>query len=374
MLLAKCKDKIEDEILIHLLNPNKDYWDITLLFELAFILVKNGNNKAKKAIYLRYSKNLIDCYELVEPDVLVILDGLKGLEFVAKIEGKMIEQDSSYWIDDHILEICKKYHPASSPIDYLKEKSKSNKYIKIFISELEDIKSLNDEKKRTSITKSLSELLELIDEGKSIPIISGKWLNDSEILVIANLLLEEKDDEKIKSYLRLLKWTKYPLEISSLLGLLQTNNENIKHSTLQLFKQIKNQRIRDLIENNYTNLSFLYSHLELFVSNFLEKDICVLCDILDTLRDEDSIHDFALIIMDIFDNNEIKNRTKLLNKLYSIGNCSLCRKSFINRLIESKELSKDILKEIKYDCEPDIRKIANTYIKDNDNSCDSLPT
>lgn len=358
--LSRDKEKIENEILKQLNNPSNEHWDTILLFDLAAILARKGNKSARKAIYDRYEKNLKAEYDFVETEVLVTLDGLEGLEFAAKIQGEKMESDSTYWADNYLIEVCKKHFPESSPKEYLEEKSQSNKYIETFLSKVEEIESLRT-KGKTSSKRSLSQLLQLIEEGKRVPIIAGKWLKEEEILKAANLLLIEKDDKKIQQYLRLLSRAKYPLDISNLLPFLDTDNEGIKHSTLQILKKIEDYRIRELIDKNYTNFTYLNAHLEFFVSNFLEKDIGILCDILDTLEIEEEIHLFGMVIRDIFDKNFIKHPSKLLEKLYMVNNCSICREAFIKKLISAQQLSDEILREMRYDCEPDIRQLADTY-------------
>jgi hypothetical protein len=358
--LSRDKEKIENEIFKQLDNPSNEHWDTILLFDLAAILAQNGNENARKVIYDRYEKNLKAEYDFVETEVLVTLDGLKGLEFAAKIQGKKIELDSTYWTDNYLIEVCKEHYPESSPKQYLEEKSQNNKYIGTFLSKIEEIESLRT-KGKTSSKRSLSQLLQLIEEGKRVPIIAGKWLKDEEVLKVANLLLIEKDAKKIQPYLRLLSRTQYPLDISNLLPFLDTGNEGIKHSTLQILEKIEDYRIRELIDRNHTNITYLNEHIEFFVSNFLEKDIGVLCDILDTLESEEEIHSFGMVIRDIFDKNVIKHPSKLLDKLYKANNCSICREAFIKKLISAQQLSDKILREMRYDCEPDIRQLAETY-------------
>jgi hypothetical protein len=360
--LSRDKEKIENEIFKQLDNPSNDHWDTILLFDLAAVLAQNGNENARKVIYDRYEKNLKAEYDFVETEVLVTLDGLKGLEFAANIQGEKIELDSTYWADNYLIEVCKEHYPESSPQKHLEEKSQNNKYIETFLSKIEEIESLR-RKGKTINKRSLSQLLQLIEEGKTVPIISGKWLKDEEVLKVANLLLIEEDDKKIQPYLRLLSRTQYPLDISNLLPFLDTDNEGVKHSTLKILEKIEDYIIRELIDRNYTNYSYLNEHIEFFVSNFLEKDIGVLCDILDTLEDEEEIHSFGMVIRDIFDKNVIKHPSKLLNKLYMANNCSICRAAFIKKLISAQQLSDKILREMRYDCEPDIRQLADTYYK-----------
>ncbi|MGI0118257.1 hypothetical protein [Zooshikella sp. RANM57] len=359
--LARNKEKIVNEIIRQLNSPNKEYWDIQLLFDLAAIIAKQGNQEAKKAIYQRYSNNLNPEFEFADTNVLVALDGLNGLKFVAETQGRKIELDHDYWVDDRQLQVCKEYFPESSPKNYLAQKAQSNKYINVYLTKIEEIESLRTENATIRGKRSLSQLLKLIDEGKRIPIIAGKWLTDEEVVSVAKLLLHEKDEKKIEAYLRLLLRAKYPLDISNLLPLLITDNKQIKHSILRILSKIKDNQIRELIDKNYTDLTYLNDHLEFFVSNFFEKDLKVLSRILDTLDDDDEIHYFGMIIKDIFDGNSIKHPRNLLVKLYSATNCSICRESFIKILISANQISDKILRELRYDCERDIRQLANEY-------------
>jgi len=190
---------------------------------------------------------------------------------------------------------------------------------------------------------------------------AGKWLTDKELQKVAGLLLKERDEKKILSYLRLLAQKEYPLDISNLLALLKTENKPIKHLTLRLLAKVKDKRLRELIDKNYTDLDYLYDNLELFVSNYVENDMAVLSHILDTLKQEDEIHSFGMIIRDIFDENVIKHPEKLLYKLYALTNCSTCRKSFIKILMSANQVTDKLLRELGYDCETDIRQLARNY-------------
>ena len=355
---AKNREKIIDEILMNLSSSNKEYWDVHLLFDLALLLAKEGNGLARKVIYKRYANNLSEDFECIDTDVLVKLDGLNGLEFVADIQGKQLDKDSNFWIDEWLLDICKEYFPKTSPKNYLIEKSHNNKYIELFLSEMEEFESKEDDSKKKS-KLSLLELLDTVKRGENIPIISGKWLNEEELLNLVQILQKEEDEWKIQSYLRILKFAKYPLDISTLLPFLKVKNEQIKRSTLNILSKVKDEKIRELIDSNYSNLDFLFEHLRLFESNFLEKDMEVLFRIFNRLKDEDEIHFFGLVICAIARENTIENPKRLIEELYYVNNCSICRESFIKILMSTNQLSDKIYEELKYDCDSSIRQLSD---------------
>jgi len=348
--------------IINRLNfPSTEYWDAKLLFDLLGIIAKEGSELARQALYQRYSNNLKNKYEFIDTNVLITLDGLKGLEFVADIQGKQLKLDPDDWVDDYPIQLCKKHFPNTDPENYLKEKSKTNHNIKEFLIK---IKATNLFIKKDNIPFSLQQLLNLIDLGKDVFSFMGKDLTEKNVLKLAQLLLNEKNSKKIQSYLSLLIRHKYPLDISNLLRLLEIEEQRVKNLTLRLLSKIKDKKIRTLIDLNYTNLTYLYNHLAFFVSNYLENDITVLSNILNTLETEEDIHSFGLIILDIFDQNMIENPKKLLYKLYYLNNCSICRESFIRKLMLANQISDKLLQELKYDCDNDIRQLANQYKQD----------
>ncbi len=90
-------------------------------------------------------------------------------------------------------------------------------------------------------------------------------------------------------------------------------------------------------------------------------DLNVLCDILETLKHEEKIHYFGMVIQNIFENNAIKNSENILTRLYKESNCSVCREAFLQTLIRNQQISENLLREMQYDCEPEIRQLARQY-------------
>jgi len=124
MSFARNKVALTEKIISELNSPCKDYWDTQLLFKLSEVFAKQGNQLARATIYQRYSNNVNEGYEFVDTDVLVSLDGLQGLEFVADIQGKQLEFDADYWVDDMQIQLCKRHFPETNPEKYLQKNRK----------------------------------------------------------------------------------------------------------------------------------------------------------------------------------------------------------------------------------------------------------
>lgn len=362
LTLAKNQEKIEDTIVDNLLHARENDWDTTLLFDLVRVLAFNGNQQARIALYERYSNNIEPNFDFTETDALVILDGIKGLEFTAEIQGKNIKLDSKYWVDNWLLEVCQEYYPSSSPKQYLIDKSKENIHIHRYLSELQETNSLRENlKPRPQWT--LSQITELISKGKPIGANVGKNLKEDELIKLVDDFQKERDDKKIEIYLRIFSKVKYLGNISYIIPFISSENSRISYLALSVLSHTNHPIIRGIIENNYTDLNFLKDNMKLFVSNFKFKDIDILSSIVDLLKDEDEIHSVIGDVMDVLENNIIEKPSKLLNPLYKLNNCSICRKRMIKILMHSDDLSEIVFQELKYDCDEEIRELSNNYKK-----------
>jgi hypothetical protein len=116
-----------------------------------------------------------------------------------------------------------------------------------------------------------------------------------------------------------------------------------------------------IIDN--TSIKFLKDKIRLLVSNYRKRDIKLLLDICEKTQDEDEIHSFVSDVITVFENNKIEKPSVLLDKIYRINNCSLCRESMVEILISSNDLSEGILEELLFDSDLDIRKLAINYRK-----------
>jgi hypothetical protein len=356
--LAQNKEKIEDQIIEQLKVAKEENWDTDLLFKLAEKMALNGSNKAKNALYERYSKNISEGYEYIDTDALVSIDGLRGLEFCAEIQGEKIELDSEYWVDNGLIELCDEQFPNSCSKTFLEEKARENKYIKIYLSKIKEMAELwSNNKRKKKINWSYLDIKSYIDNGKLLPLYVGKWLNENDLLKLALDFTNENDTKKQLAYLRLFSRIKYPHDVSEVIPFIESTDTRTKYFALLTLSKVKDKQIRKLIDDNYQNLNYLKDNLKLFTNNYSPKDIQTFISILSTLEDEDDMHSFGMSIEDILNNNSIEKPSMILNQLYKMNNCSICRESIIKLLISKADLSENILNELQYDSNEDIRKV-----------------
>ena len=366
---AKNKTQIIKNISSGLCASKDDNWDTHQLIELSKHLALAGNEKAKQSLYDRYKKNLNPEFDFVETEALVEVDGFDGLCFSMKVIGEYLESTPDFWVDDILLSCFKENFPTFKLEKHIREVASSNKYIKTYLAS-EDVKNWFDNSDKTIKSNgktdySYKHVAELIRTGKRLPITVGKRMSPEDIAKLANDFEQNNNTEIEESYLRAFAYAKYSGNIKHVASFLYSNNERKSHYAVSILSKIQDDSIRLIIDN--TSIKFLKDKIRLLVSNYRKRDIKLLLDICEKTQDEDEIHSFVSDVITVFENNKIEKPSVLLDKIYRINNCSLCRESMVEILISSNDLSEGILEELLFDSDLDIRKLAINYRKEHSN-------
>lgn len=357
--LSKNRDMIEKSIINSLRLSKEDNWDTDQLFELVKCLALVGNEEAKKNLYDRYSKNLEAGYEFVETDALVELDGVEGLAYSAEILGRYLRINSGFWVDDSLIIACTEYRPDSEPEKYLFEKSKTNDDIKTYLEDISKNKGFGS--KRESLPDcTYEDISELISSGKLVPAYAGRKMNHDDLVKLSSDFENDKNKEHYESYLKVFSRVVYPGNIGYLIPFLSSSTSRIVNFSVSVLSKVKDPLIRAVIDKR--DIEFLKDKARLLVNNYNDQDVVLLLNILSSLENEDDIHSFIGDVVEIFENNIIQKPSELFNKLYRINNCSICRESMMKILMSAKDISIEILQELIYDSELDVRKLAENYM------------
>jgi hypothetical protein len=104
------------------------------LFALAKLYAQQNDTEAKQAIYDRFLNNPIEGSDWVGAYVILQLDGLNGLVYIAEKFGKYIEQNPDDWKDDWIIKRFQEENQDLKVYEKLKKKARTNKFIRIYLN------------------------------------------------------------------------------------------------------------------------------------------------------------------------------------------------------------------------------------------------
>ena len=110
-----------------------DTWALSQLFELAFIFSKEGNKKAKEAIYSRYGKKIIEGSAWCGEAQILELDSLEGLKYIAEVRGKALTENSEDWEDSFLVDSFQKDNPTIRVYEELEKAAENNLDTKTYL-------------------------------------------------------------------------------------------------------------------------------------------------------------------------------------------------------------------------------------------------
>lgn len=359
--------RIIDTVLEQLQSPQSTDWHLDQLVNIARAIAQSKSDSklaAIKAIFVRYKKNLDPDYENIFSSPLIDIGKLKGLEFVAEIDGKMLSLDDSHCVDDSDIDYFEERFPNSSPRKHLETLATENTDIKNYLNSIDETLKNRSRNKSKRHDFSIIQLLCRIDSNLGFSPFAGKKLSENDIKMVNELVDPEQDDDRLLAYLRLLSNVETALEISNILPALNSQNERSRFCARKILSKTTDTRVRELIDRNTDNIPYLRDNLELYISNFTPSDLPVITTLAKSLSDSDvddyDKHHFIYTMRELIYQNPEHDFSEPLWLLNLVNNCSICRESLLKTHLSNHTLDTHLLEEMKYDCEPDIRNLAYT--------------
>lgn len=347
------KDKIRNAVLHGLMSEKKDIWTLTQLFDLAKFYVKQGDQEIKQAIRNRFFNDIIESADWVGYQVILELDGLDGLKFVADKIGRFLMQNPDDLQDDLIITHFQAENPDIPAMLELEKAAKSNEYINIYLNNIQRAKEIRAD--YTMPKFDFQALIEQINKSEKTFISPAftKELSYNEIEQLADNFVKEKDLRRKEKYLSIFTRIKYPHDYKPIYELALRKPSKKNHLTdyaVGALKHIKADDIRELAVSKLHETNSPDYFTNLLINNYVEGDAKLLKTIVEKTRNENVIESLACSYVDIYKANKTKECIEPLLELYKKMNCSIHRYSIIEILIENNILPEDIHNEIEFDC------------------------
>jgi len=362
IVLSPQRENIIDKILHALLHQKEYSWGLHQMFDIAKILASEGNENARHILYKRFELNLKRGYEYCGDNAIIELDGIDGLKKVAELRGKMLAIDPEDWEDNSTVLFFQKENPAINVKTRLENAAKTNSYVRHYL----DAIAINNNL-RSSVTKPNVSYLAIREriENNTRPAIAMsqvKNIKRSDLKKLAGDFLKETDKEKQVMYLRLFSKTKFPSTYGPILSILKNAKKNKDSSLIDgciaALKYFAGDDIRAYAIEMLKKTTGPYIYLDLLVPNYRSGDHKLMQSIADRYKAEHIIHSIALASISIYSSNKTRECKLPLETVYSKLNCGHCRYEIVKIMIENKVISGKIKKEMRFDCNEDIRLLA----------------
>jgi len=362
------KEKIKQTIFHALASDKQDDHDFYHLCNLVARFAEQGEEEARKTIYKRYDSDPFGFCQNCDEEIIVKLDGMKGLKRIAEIKGKAllenIESCITHWIATNLQE----NNPQINVYEELARAAENNQSIKAYVDAIMDDKENRPQWEREKY--SYETITEAIKKYKRVHI-AEKWkkeLSKKDVRKLADDLLIQTERQTTASYMSIFNTIKWPYDYGILLKYAslpsmqnkkwQSKNwDMLVAKSCDALKFFSGADIREMALTKLDEVRIPYEYMSLLLKNYKKGDAKLLADIITRCNNDDEIHSTAWGIIEIYNKNTTKECKKPLEALYEKMNCGQCRTKIIKILIKNKALSDKIQREIQFDSEEDIRKL-----------------
>lgn len=259
------------------------------------------------------------------------------------------------------------YLPNTNISSLLKDSARDTQYIQTYLNQPRIQNWLNikaapaAEDEQTCLSRpTYKKLSELIQQDKHFGRMAARQADLKDLKRLSGDFETCTNTKQQKQYLKLFSVMPYPGNIKHLISFLYSKDEQNVRYALSSLSQSMSPSIRLLLDN--ASDDFLKDKVCLFANNFISNDINRLNRLFKIQHDEHQIHNFVSDLVDIIEINGAKVFHKLLDEIFKVNNCGLCRESLIIASIKDACISKQILDSLPYDSDLDIRQLAKTTI------------
>ena len=183
---------------------------------------------------------------------------------------------------------------------------------------------------------------------------------------MAKLAIEEDDIYKKAELLSVFKYSKdsFPLPVKPLIEYARLYNTELQENCLEILINCRDDEIRSLAQDLLKSGYFISYAIQMLITNYRESDKKLLLNALYSLdvdyTEKSFWHSVGMSILNASDRG-VKLPKEFFIYIYETTLCSCCRENAVRALGKSRQLSKDIIEECRFDSNYDIVQYVNRY-------------
>lgn len=343
------------------LSDAEDSWDIPQKFAMARRLAQSGNSEAREAMYAAFETMEFSARDVAEE--FVVLDGVPGLLFVVSRIGMRLARNSEEWEDDYLLGEARRACGPETVDAALQDAAKTDVNVRVYLDRVNKniaLRSATRSPEPGGLT--YCQIRTSIEAGHAGGLLTkwGQLASDSDLEVAAHDLIQERDPQKLLSYLRIFRKRRFPLEISPLLRLVESPDGPVPRHALIVLANLHDERIRSLAFRLIKTRSSkrVYS-IDLLVHNFRDGDHPIVESWCVAETDPSAINAFDRSLRDLFAlHPDLDSETRLLRRFYGLEPCAHCRCDIVERLSHLNALTEEMRRECEYDSYAETRSLV----------------
>lgn len=337
-------------------------WDANQRFGIARLLAQGGNASAREAMYSAFRANDLSAIDIAAE--FIELDGLNGLIFVVGQIGGRLLKNPDQWEDPGLRwvagEICGKRTVEAALVD---ASAKDTKVMAYLAAAKENEISRTQARRPDPKALTYQQIRSLIETKRAGGLLR-EWAtvaSDADLKQAAHDMIQEKDPEKLRSFLMLFRKRSFPLELDHLFRLLELPDGPVPFHALRVLANLEHESIRrlafDLAKAESRRRGWA---IDLLVRNFRDDDYLTVEAWCDSEQDSGTVNAFDRSLRDFFSAHpNPETEIRLLKNMYEKEPCAHCRSSVVERLLEMNGLTDALRNECRQDSYADTRALVD---------------
>ncbi len=357
-----------------------DNWDLRELSELAALMAKQGDTDARRVLrerVLRHAES--DSPNCAGFENLVMVDGVDAVIELARRLGKRLLENSEKFSERPLEYLIGDLDILPQSMQALAEHSAEDAMIRAYFEHIQGIrpkvvevtdenrKELQAEARRNfrqkfPLEKILDDASGLAADYPGYYLRFGKSATPEELETLFQKLLTETDEAVCLRLLWVFFRTAPPELHPRLWEFVESENAELRSAALQALSQLRDDRVGDFGRAFLQSGRFTENDsdvLGLFARNLQPADVEL---ILATLRQlnptDDNAHALGQQLLNIFDENESSDPCELLDWVYEMTPCSMCREMAVYRMLEVEIPDDELIAECLCDVSEETRRMA----------------
>lgn len=366
------------EILAYFVSDRmKRAWKILIVcYRFLFQILMDGCKPDQYGRFAERDNFQVLCLTLVS---LCFDDRRKRAEIYQKIVRDLcILSEENPWIDvDHFdwFQRVSEDSLGKRTMYQLLHRADADAYVKKYVRLMEDAQIAGEsawEKRRRAEPETAEVLYKLMRKGEKVgtmwtPFLMRRWLKENkeqEVLWIAAYYREEKDSAVRFQLLRLLanKECAHMLDLESLFQDSKSEDAELSEWAFEALAQRRDAKVRAYALELLHQEVHIDRAVSMLAKNYetSDRDIFVKAakQIPITYRDC-GWHGVFSDILDLFETPKRGKPRELLIYMYRNILCSFCREYVVKEMGRRRMLTRELLEEMQYDCNDDIREYAD---------------
>lgn len=348
------------KLVLEALPESGDDYDAVHRFHIAVCLAMEGDTDAKRAVYDHYNPGPERGVHIALD--FVNIDGLNGLLFVAGKLGGLMQTSNPELDVDWLVSRSIEQLGESEVRAALIEASASDPRVDAFRLAVEN--SIR-RKKRTLEGASAIRASTYVELKPSLPKFNrgqllrwGRSAPTAELELAARGLIESGERDEQLRHLWIFLDASFPLEPHFLIELVDSADVILARAAAAVLANVQHPAVRDLamrlMRRHHPHRAYA---VDLLARNFEAGDPDTVLTWFEQEEDIDVQHQ-----MDLFEfwkkHPHVDSEVRMLNLVYEITPCTLCRECAVARLIELNALTDQMRIECAYDSSEGTRKLV----------------